>query len=41
MNNSKHLIPKLTPMVMKSYPDQTCAILNAVIEAVNELTQDR
>lgn len=38
---ARHLIPRLTPELMKSYPDQTCAILNAVIEAVNELTQDR
>lgn len=37
---ARQLIPKLTPTVMRDYPDQTCAILNALIEAVNDLVRE-
>lgn len=33
----KQLLPKLTPEMLKKQPDQTVAILNRLIQVVNDL----
>lgn len=30
-------IPRLTPDMLRSQPDQTCNIINRVIDAINEM----
>jgi hypothetical protein len=34
---AKQLIPRITPEMLKNLPDQTCEILNRVIDEVNNL----
>ena len=34
---TKQLIPKLTPEMLRKQPDQTIAILNRLIQVVNDL----
>ncbi len=34
---AKQLIPKLTPEMLKKQPDQTVALLNRLIQVVNDL----
>lgn len=35
------LIPKITPTMIKTQPDQTSAILNSLIDIVNDLQKKR
>jgi len=36
---ARQLIPRVTPEMVKNFPDQFSAIINQLIDAVNELQQ--
>lgn len=37
---SKHILPRITPQMFRDFPDQTCDILNQLIDIVNGLESD-
>ena len=36
---NKQYIPRITPVMLRDQPDQVCAIINQVIDRINELSR--